>query len=294
MKVAPLAALSLALVCLLGAATVSAQTTPSATPTPSPTPSATPTPAPTASSNQHGGQHGGHGGGQGNVSLGKDWPSPVEDKMPYTFVLADVLEFRPSREGGDFRWDIEGWRGGDYNRFWFKSEGERNTALKAEYDIDLQLLYGRFVRKYYDFQVGLRIETQSFRGANVTRPQFVIGFEGLVPYRYELESALFISHQGHVSGRFSFTRDYLLNQRWILQGRVEANAAAQRVERFTTGRGLNNLEAGLRLRYEIRRKFGPYVGISYDQSFFGTANLVRQDGGDPRQLRFVAGVRVWR
>jgi copper resistance protein B len=288
MKDCSSATLLLVLVCLLGAATASGQTAPGATPTPSPTPSATPTPAPPAPSGQTGGS------GQGNLAPPKDWPSPVDDEMKYTFVLADVLEYRPARDGGDFRWDIEGWRGGDFNRFWFKSEGERDTAFKADYDIDLQLLYGRFIKKYYDFQVGLRIETQSFRGANVTRPHFVIGLEGLVPYRYELETALFISHQGDVSGRASFTRDFLVTQRLILQGRFEANLAAQRVERFTTGRGLNNIEAGLRLRYEIRRKFGPYVGISYDRSFFGTADLVRQDGGDPRQLRFVAGVRVWR
>lgn len=290
MKACPLATLSLVLICLLGAVTASGQTTSSATPTPTPTPNAILIPTRTDQSNQNGGQ----GSGQGNLSPGKDWPNPVDDKMPHTSVLADVLEYRPARDGGDFRWDIVGWRGGDYNRLWFKSEGERNTALKAEYDIDLQVLYGRFVRKYYDFQVGLRVETQSFRGANVTRPHVVIGLDGLVPYRYELESAMFISHQGHVSGRVTFTRDYLVTQRWILQGRFEANAAAQRVERFTTGRGLNNIEAGLRLRYEIRRKFGHYVGISYDRSFFGTADLVRQDGGDPRQLRFVAGVRVWR
>lgn len=279
-------ALPLVLVCLWGALTASAQTAPSATPTPSPTPAPI-TAAPAGTS-------GGQPSTQGNLPPGKDWPSPVEDEMKHTFIRANVLEFRPSRKDSDFRWDVEGWRGGDFNRFWFKSEGERNTALKASYDIDLQLLYGRFVKKYYDFQVGLRVETQSFRGANVTRPQFVIGLEGLVPYRYEFESALFISHQGHVSGRASFTRDYLLTQRWILQGRIETNIAAQRVERFTTGRGLNNIEAGLRLRYEVQRKFGPYIGISYDQSFFGTANFVRQDGGDPRQLRFVAGVRVWR
>jgi copper resistance protein B len=290
MRAYPSAILSLVLVCLLGAATASGQTTPGATPMPSPTPGAISTLAPTAPSGQNGGQ----GSGQGNLSPGKDWPHPVDDEMKHTFVLADVLEYRPARDGGDFRWDIEGWYGGDFNRLWFKSEGERDTALKADYDIDLQLLYGRFVKKYYDLQVGLRIETQNFRGANVTRPHFVIGFEGLVPYRYELETALFISHQGHVSGRASFTKDFLVTQRWILQGRFEANLAAQRVERFTTGTGLNNIEAGLRLRYEIRRKFGPYIGISYDRSFFSTADLVRQDGGDPRQLRFVAGVRVWR
>ena len=75
--------------------------------------------------------------------------------------------------------------------------------------------------------------------------------------------------------------------------RLELNAAIQRVNRFTTGRGLNNVEVGFRLRYEINRKFAPYIGVSYDESFFGTADLVRQDGGKPRQIRFVVGMRLW-
>jgi len=222
----------------------------------------------------------------------KNWPSPVEDERRYTFVLAELLELRPARTETDFRWDVEGWHGGDFNRLWFKSEGERHTALKADYDIDYQLLYGRFVKRFYDFQTGLRVEMQGFRGAMIARPQYVIGLEGLVPYRYEVESALFIDFKGNVSGRVSVTREFLVTQRWILQGRAETNVAAQSVERFTTGRGLNNIEAGLRLRYG--RKFGPYFGISYDQSFFGTADLVRQEGGHTSQVRFVAGVRLWR
>ena len=160
--------------------------------------------------------------------LPSDWASQWKtdrDRFPVTGVP-------PTREESDFRWDIEGWRGGDFNRVWFKSEGERNTAFKAEYDIDLQLLYGRFVKRFYDLQVGVRLETHSFRAANVTRAHAVVGLEGLVPNRYDFESALFISHQGDVSGRNSFTRDYLLTQRWILQGRFETNIAAQRVERF--------------------------------------------------------------
>lgn len=222
----------------------------------------------------------------------KNWPSPVEDERRYTFVLGDLLEFRPARTETDFRWDVEGWHGGDFNRLWFKSEGERHTALKADYDIDYQLLYGRFVKRFYDFQTGLRVETQGSRGAMVARPQYVIGLEGLVPFQYEVESALFIDFRGNVSGRLSVAKDFLITQRWILQGRAETNIAAQSVERFTTGRGLNNIEAGLRLRYG--RKFGPYFGISYDQSFFGTANFVRQEGGHTSQVRFVAGVRLWR
>lgn len=224
----------------------------------------------------------------------KDWDSPVEDEKRYFFFLADVFEYRPKGEESDFRWDLESWYGGDRNRIWFKSEGERDTAFKADYDIDLQILYGRFVRRFYDFQVGLRFETQKFRDANVTRPQAVIGIEGLRPYNYEIEAAAFIDPKGNVSGRFSATKELLMTQRLILQPRFETNLAIQKVERFTTGRGLNNIEVGFRLRYEIRREFAPYIGVSFDKSFFGTARLVRQDGGDTGQIRFAVGVRMWR
>jgi copper resistance protein B len=229
-----------------------------------------------------------------NLESQKDWPSPVGDSERRTFIFVDVLEYRPKPSDSDFRWDVEGWHGGDLNRLWFKSEGERNTALKADYDIDGQLLYGRFLRKYYDFQAGVRAETQIYQGRNVSRAHAVIGVEGLVPYNYEIETALFISQSGDVSGRFSLTKDFRVTQRWVVQSRFETAMAAQRVERFTTGSGLNNLEYGLRLRYDISRKFSPYAGISFDRAFFGTADLIRQEGGDPSQIRFVVGVRMWR
>ncbi len=233
----------------------------------------------------------------GNLSPQQGWPNPVDDQENHLFTLFDVLEYRPRTDGGnssnDYRWDIEGWYGGDYNRMWFKSEGQRDSAFKADYDVDFQLLYGQFIRKYYDFQIGPRVETQSFRRGNVTRGFATIGIQGLVPYNYEVEAAIFIDQNGKVSGRLSLTKDLLLTQRLILQGRFETNVAIQRVEKFTTGSGLNNLEFGVRLRYEIRREFAPYIGISLDRSIGETATLVRQEGGDPYQVRFVAGVRMW-
>jgi len=236
-------------------------------------------------------------GARSKFSPPGDWPAPVNDQEHRLFTLIDVLEYRPSTSGtqghDDYRWDIEGWYGGDYNRVWFKSEGQKDTAFKADYDVDFQLLYGRFIRKYYDFQIGPRVETQTFRGHNVTRGFGVIGIEGLVPYNYDFESSLFIDQNGAVSARLAFTKDLLLTQRLILQTRFETNAAIQRVEEFTTGSGLNNLEFGTRLRYEIRREFAPYVGISLDRSFGETATLVRQEGGNPSQIRFVVGVRAW-
>lgn len=225
------------------------------------------------------------------------WPSPVMDRERRLFTLVDVLEYRPrtGREGSnsDYRWDLEGWYGGDYNRLWFKSEGQRDTAFKADYDVDFQLLYGRFLWKHYDLQVGARMETQSFRGGNVTRGLGVIGLQGIVPYNYEFESALFIDQSGAVSARLSYTKDFLLTQRLILQGRFQTNLAIQRVEEFTTGSGLNNLEFGARLRYEIRRELAPYIGVSFDRSFGDTATFVRHQGGDPSQIRFAVGLRMW-
>jgi copper resistance protein B len=226
-----------------------------------------------------------------------NWPPPVIDQQNRLFTLIDVLDYRPRIGGGqghdDYGGDVEGWYGGDYTRLWFKSEGQRDTAFKADYDVDFQLLYGRFIRKHYDLQIGSRVETQSFKGRNVTRGMGVIGIEGLVPYNYEFESALFIDQAGAVSARLSFTKDLLLTQRLIFQARFETNAAVQRVERFTTGSGLNNLEFGVRLRYELQREFAPYAGISLDKSFGETAALVREDGGSPTQVRFVLGVRAW-
>jgi copper resistance protein B len=225
------------------------------------------------------------------------WPHPVHDEKQRLFTLVDVLEYRPGSRGergrGDYRWDVEGWYGGDYNRLWFKSEGQQDTALKADYDVDFQLLYGRFLWKHYDLQAGARMETQSFRGRNVTRGLGVIGLQGIVPYNYELESALFIDQSGAVSARLSYTKDFLLTQRLIFQGRFQTNLAIQRVEEFTTGSGLNNLEFGGRLRYEIRRELAPYIGVSFERSFGETARLVRQQGGEPSQIRFLVGVRMW-
>ncbi len=222
----------------------------------------------------------------------KEWEKPVMDEHPYYFILADIFEIAPKGKDTEFRWDAEGWYGGDFNRVWFKSEGETSLTEK-DYSADFQILYGRLIKTYYDLQIGGRVETNSIRGRNATRFQGVVGFEGFVPYKYEIEAAAFIDPKGNISGRFTASRDYLITQKLILQPRFETNLAIQKVERFKTGRGLNDIELGLRLRYAFRREFAPYIGISYERSFFETADLVRQDGGSPSRLRFVVGVRMW-
>lgn len=229
---------------------------------------------------------------QSNLTAQTGWPNPVDDQQRNLFFLADVLEYQPSGRESQFRWDIEGWYGGDFNRLWYKTEG-RSSDRRTDYNLDFQLLYGRFVWRYYDFQIGGRVETATFRGRNVTRGHTVIGLEGLVPYNYEFESALFLSQNGDVSGRLTLTKDLLLTQRLILQPRLETNVAIQKVEKFGVGRGMNDVEFGLRLRYEIRREIAPYMGVSFERNVGGTAGLVRREGGDPSRIGFVVGARLW-
>lgn len=220
------------------------------------------------------------------------WPSPVDDRRQHTFIVADKLDLTP-RSGGDVRWDLNGWRGGDINRVWFKSEGDQ-TFAKAERNIDAQVLYGRFFGKYYDAQVGGGIQTATFEGRTVNRFQAVVGLEALVPFRSDVENLLFVSDKGDVSARFTAVRDYLITQRLTVQPRFETTVAVQQVKEFTVGSGVNNIEVGFRLRYDIHRGFGPYVGVSLERLFFGTADLARFEGQDVNRSSLVFGFRAWR
>src|SRR5690606_33375793 len=55
-------------------------------------------------------------------------------------------------------------------------------------------------------------------------------------------------------------------------------------------RGLDKVEAGLRLRYEFSRRFAPYIGISHERRFGDSADHA---GRHARDTQWVAGVRMW-
>ncbi len=158
-------------------------------------------------------------------------------------------------------------------------------------DGDLQLLYGRLIAPFWDLQAGVRyFQPLANRPA---RASAVLGIQGIAPYWFDVEAALFISHRGEVSARLELEYDVLVTQWLILQPRLEANLAAQSVKDLGVGRGINELELGLRLRYEIRREFAPYVGVSWTSRFGDSATFARARGDSVRDLGVVVGVRLW-
>jgi len=214
------------------------------------------------------------------------------DEITFSKVIADQLEFR-SNDGVDtLRWDIQGWRGTDYKKLWIKFEGDDEVSGSAG-ELELQALYSRSVTSFWEFQVGGRFDRAYDSGVSSNRFLAVIGFQGLAPYWFELEPALFLSEDGDVSARITGTYDLLFSQRLILQPRFEANVAASEVREFGVGSGLNDIQLGFRLRYEFRREVAPYIGVSWQRQFGNTADLTRADGADVDNLAFVAGLRFW-
>ena len=220
-------------------------------------------------------------------------PNPIDDTAKRSYALVDLLEYQRTRGIDVLRWDASGWYGGDKRRLWFKSEGEQYSKGRAGGEADLQALYGTLVSPFFDLQAGMRVETH-FERTTVTRGFAVLALQGLAPYGFEVEPEVFLSNKGKVSMRFRGSRDLLLSQRLILQPRVESEIAFQKDEIFGVDSGVNTAEAGLRLRYEIRRELAPYVGVAFRQSFGAAKARVLREGGTPNQLQFVIGLRFWR
>lgn len=203
-------------------------------------------------------------------------------------IIFNLAEYQARKGGDGFRWDGEAWIGGDINRLVLKSEGE--GAFKGGIDsAEIQALYSRALDPYWNLQAGVRHDFKP----NPSRTYATIGIEGLAPYWFEVEGALFLSDKGDVLARAEGYYDQRITQRLILQPRIELNFAAQDVPKNRIGSGLSNAELGLRLRYEVAREFAPYVGVSYDRKVGDTARFARIGGERVRTTSFVVGVRTW-
>lgn len=58
------------------------------------------------------------------------------------------------------------------------------------------------------------------------------------------------------------------------------------------GAGLSTTDLGIRLRYEFRREFAPYIGVTWKNSWGKTADFAKAAGEDTGGARFVSGVRL--
>lgn len=223
----------------------------------------------------------------GSASEAAPFGSPIEDQHVWYHVLADQLEGRFGRENG-FRWNAQAWAGTDSDRFRLKSEGETGARGRVE-DGQHELLYARPITSFFDLQAGWRTDADSRAGRNWA----ALGVEGLAPLFFHVSATGYVSSGGHYAGKLEGNYDLLLTQQLILQPELELNFYSKSDPARGLGTGLADLDSGLRLRYEISRKFAPYVGVTYENRFGQTAALARSAGEKPSNLRFTFGLRAW-
>lgn len=210
----------------------------------------------------------------------------VHGSSIHQLLRLEELELRDTERGATFSWEGRYWAGGDIDRVWLRGTGEH---VENDDALELEVLYGRHVAAWWDIVTGLR---QDF-GSGPSRTFAAIGIQGLAPYRFELEATAYFGERGQTSARLEAGYELLLTNRLILRPQLELNAYGRTDREAGVGAGLATLEAALRLRYEVTRRFAPYIGVVLERAFSNTAELRRTAGEDRQDAQLVAGFRTW-
>jgi copper resistance protein B len=197
--------------------------------------------------------------------------------------FVDKLEYRTKNE--DLKFHIYSFYGGDYHKLWVDVEGERGLK-NSEWLLErADLLFVKAISSFWDLRAGL-----GYAGSNEGgRSKLVLGVKGLAPYGFDVEANLNLTNKGELYGKLEAEYELLLTQRLILQPSFEVLTSTKKIEPLGVGSGLNKTELALRLRYEIKREFAPYVGISWERHFGQTKEMV----GERDLINFLVGLKTW-
>lgn len=209
------------------------------------------------------------------------------DKHVFYMLDVEELELTTFGDSHDYAWDADFWAGTDLNRLWIKTKGE--AAAGGNDHAELQILYSRAIAPFWNLQAGIRHESEPKPEQNSA----VLAIEGLAPYGFEVEAELLMAEGGQTTLRMRTNYELLLTQRLILTPEAEITAYSTSDVSRGLGSGLGRIELGLRLRYEYRREFAPYIGL-YRVSLRGqTGDLAVSGGHKADDIELVAGIRFW-
>lgn len=211
----------------------------------------------------------------------------LADEHGFGTLLFDRLERVGSRDTASTAFDVQAWVGRDYDRFVVKIEGDYSSGRFDE--LRTELLWGHAIASYWDSQLGLRHDT----GEGPDRTWLAVGVQGLAPYWFELDAAAYLGERGRTALRVEVEYELPITQQWVLQPRGEINLYGKKDEANGLGSGLTDATVGLRLRYEVSRRFAPYIGVEWHNKFGRTADLARAENEPTRETRWVAGLRFW-
>jgi copper resistance protein B len=207
----------------------------------------------------------------------------AHDAQTHSYWLVDRLETWDADDGNAVGWDATAWIGGDVKRVWLRSEGAGvDGDLEAA---SVEVLGGRAVARWWDVVAGVRHDF----GEGPSQTWAAAGVIGVAPGKFEIEATAYLGTSGQSALEVEADYDTLLTNRLILQWRGAAAFHGKDDPARGIGSGLGTVEVGARLRYEIDRRFAPYVGVEVERAFGDTAAFRPDD----RETRVVAGIRFW-
>lgn len=211
----------------------------------------------------------------------------VADNGVFYQVLFDQLEYARTRDDLDGPvWEAHVWVGGDFDKMWLKTEGERVGGSSSG---RVEVLWSHAVAAFWDAQLGVRHDF----GGGPSRQWLALDVQGVAPYLLDVEAMAYVGPSGRTSARFGAEYSFRLTQRAFLTPDVETNLHGKSDRARGIGSGVSDVSLGLRLRYEIRREIAPYIGIAWTRRLGQTADLAREGGESRSERQLVAGVRLF-
>lgn len=222
------------------------------------------------------------------------FPDPVPDDQTYVFTFIEQFEYRIADDDGTdhLGWEAQGWMGGDFHKFWWKSEGETVFDGADEGESENDFLYSRLLTPFWNFQAGVQYANEWAGGDYEDRWSAVVALQGLAPYKFELDNALYLSEKGDLTLVSEGEYDLRITQRLVLQPRAAIRLSAQDIPERGLGSGLTDTKIDLRLRYEVKRELAPYLLIRYSVLLGETEDIAEAAGEDNDQWFFGAGLRL--
>ena len=211
--------------------------------------------------------------------------SAHEMSEPNFHIVRLQMDGTENNEGGLITWEGEASYGGDTDKMVVRTEGEMQNGHVGSSEV--WGLWSRNVADFWDIQAGIKQDIDPHPTTS-----FAFGVEGMMPYFLETHAHGFLSTRGDLSARFEQSIDLAITQRLILEPHAELNIYASDVPELDIGSGISSIEAGAQLRYEVTRKFAPYVDLVYETATGNTARIKRNNGEDPNDLTLRVGLRL--
>ncbi|MHB1331923.1 MAG: copper resistance protein B [Sulfuriferula sp.] len=210
----------------------------------------------------------------------------MDDNALISKLMLDKLEYVHGKSDS-MVWDGRFRFGRDLNQLWIRSEGQR--AKGRIQDGEAELLWGHTFAPFWTVMTGARHDF----GTGPSRDWAAFGIQGLAPYKFDVEATAYAGSSGRTALKLKTSYDLLLTQRLILTPELDANLYSKDDPARGVGAGLSDASLGVRLRYEIRREFAPYIGFNFVRKYGKTADFARTEGVSAHDFQLVTGVRIW-